>query len=53
MSDFFDEYNEDWEDYTPDAYDEFLSPSVGEVLKILIWTTFLVIGIVCAFINLI
>jgi preprotein translocase subunit SecF len=53
MSDIFDEYDEDLRDYTRDEDYEFLEPSVGEVLKVIIWTTFATIVVLCALINLI
>ena len=54
MSDIFDEYDEDLRDYTRDGdYEDWLQPSVGEVLKILIWSTIATIAVVCALINLI
>lgn len=53
MSDIFDEYDDNLRDYILSEDYEFTPPSVGEVLKILIWTTFATICVVCAFINLI
>jgi hypothetical protein len=51
MSDsYFSEYDEpddEFKDY------EFLEPSVGEILKIVIWSGVAVLFIVCALINLI
>ena len=53
MGEWFDEYDEDLRDYTRDEDYKFLEPSVGEVLKVLIWSTFATIIVVCALINLI
>jgi hypothetical protein len=49
MSDYFDEYDVDdeFKDY------EFLEPSVGEILKIVIWSGVTALLVICAFINLI
>jgi hypothetical protein len=49
-NDYFDEYDDDPSDEFADY--EFLEPSVGEVLKILIWSGVAVLLLVCAFINL-
>ena len=53
MNDYFDEYDEDLRDYEEDKDYEFLEPSVGEILKIVIWSGFAVLVVVCALINLI
>lgn len=47
---YFDEYDD-----TPDEFKdyEFLEPSVGEILGIVIWSSIAVLFIVCALINLI
>ena len=50
-NDYFDEYDDDPSDEFADY--EFLEPSVGEILKILIWSGVAVLLLVCAFINLI
>lgn len=49
MSDYFDEYDADdeFKDY------EFLEPSVGEVLKVVLWSGIAVLFVLCALINLI
>jgi hypothetical protein len=51
MSDsYFDEYDDahdEFKDY------EFLAPSVGEILKIVIWSGVTALLVICALINLI
>lgn len=54
MSDsYFDEYDEDLRNYDRDDDYQFLEPSVGEILKIVIWSGFALLCVVCALINLI
>jgi hypothetical protein len=53
MNDYFDEYDDDLRNYEPNDDYQFLEPSVGEILKVVIWSGIAVLFVVCALINLI